>query len=240
MSSIRIAVLSDTHGYFDPQLPQLLKGCDEVWHAGDIGDEAILDLLGAYTVRAVYGNIDDPEIRSRAPEYLFFELAGAKVLILHEGGVPERYRPRAKELIEVHRPSIFVCGHSHILNVARDAQGILFINPGACGLKGFHTKRTFVRFVLEAGKVSQAEVVELDNPAPRKATEGLTVTQYLYKRGRSLAPAEASRLGKLATQICNDNGWPILKTADPRYGVVNVYPQEALDEAFGKVVGSRQ
>jgi hypothetical protein len=165
------------------------------------------------------------------PEYQTFELAGAKVLILHEGGVPERYRPRAKELIEMHRPSIFVCGHSHILNVARDAGGMLFINPGACGLKGFHTRRTLVRFGLEAGKVSQAEAVELDNPAPRKASEGLTVTQFL-KRGKALSPAEASRLGKLATQICNDNGWPILKATDPRFGVVNVYPLEALEEAM--------
>jgi hypothetical protein len=159
---------------------------------------------------------------------------------LHEGGVPERYRPRAKELIEIHRPTIFVCGHSHILNVARDAAGMLFINPGACGLKGFHTKRTLVRFDLNGGKVSGAEAVELDNPAPRKAEEGLTVTHFLYKRGKTLSPAEASRLGKLATQICQDNGWPVLKTTDPRYGVVNVYPVAALERAMRAGSGKRE
>jgi len=61
----KIGLLSDTHGYLHPDAFEFFKGCDEIWHAGDIMDDFILDELAAIapTVRAVYGNCDDWDIR---------------------------------------------------------------------------------------------------------------------------------------------------------------------------------
>ena len=60
-------------------------------------------------------------------------------------------------------PDILVCGHSHILRVAKDAahKGMLYINPGAAGNQGFHHMKTLIRFEIKRKEVKDMEVVEL-------------------------------------------------------------------------------
>jgi hypothetical protein len=43
---------------------------------------------------------------------------------------------------------------------------------------------------------------------------------------------QASSIGKMASAICRMHGFPIDKTTDPRFGIVNMYPVQVLDEAF--------
>ena len=55
----KIGILSDTHGYWDDRYATHFAGCDEIWHAGDIGTDEVLERLNAIApVRAVAGNID--------------------------------------------------------------------------------------------------------------------------------------------------------------------------------------
>lgn len=159
----RIALLSDTHGYLDPKVHDHLEGCDEVWHAGDVGDPAILDgLSGFYKLRAVHGNIDGARIRSLAPQDQHFTLEGVKVWMTHIGGRPGKYEARVLKGFETERPDIFICGHSHICKVEYDQQEeLLYLNPGAAGREGFHKVRTLLRFSLEKGRPKDMEVVEL-------------------------------------------------------------------------------
>lgn len=161
---MRIGLLSDTHGWLDPQLTEVFADCDELWHAGDLGQLAVADALLATgkPLLAVYGNIDDLSIRQRYPLDLIFEREGIRVLMTHIGGYPGRYTARLKKLLDEHRPDLYVCGHSHILKVVPDqGRQLLHINPGACGREGFHRVRTAVRFTLVEGKISALEVVEL-------------------------------------------------------------------------------
>ena len=161
---MRIGLLSDTHGWLDPQLSEALADCDELWHAGDLGNLAVADALlsTAKPLLAVYGNIDDTAVRQRYPLDLIFEREGLKILMTHIGGYPGRYTARLKKLLDVHKPQLYVCGHSHILKVVPDqARQLLHINPGACGREGFHRMRTAVRFSLSAGKIADLEVIEL-------------------------------------------------------------------------------
>jgi len=59
----RIGLLSDTHTYLHPKIFELFKDCDEIWHAGDIGNlETINNLQKFKSVKAVYGNIDGQDI----------------------------------------------------------------------------------------------------------------------------------------------------------------------------------
>lgn len=159
----RIGLLSDTHSYLDPKVFDHFAECDEVWHAGDIGDPAVADQLEeAFTFRAVYGNIDEPSLRHRYPENLIFTLDGVKVFITHIGGYPGRYSARVKRLIIEHQPQLYICGHSHILKVMPDAEkGLLHMNPGACGKHGFHKMRTLLRFTIDQGHIGNVEVIEL-------------------------------------------------------------------------------
>ncbi|MED9995333.1 MAG: metallophosphoesterase family protein, partial [Paludibacteraceae bacterium] len=56
---VRIGLLSDTHGYWDNRYAAFFAPCDEIWHAGDIGDLSLYNkLLACKPLRAVVGNID--------------------------------------------------------------------------------------------------------------------------------------------------------------------------------------
>ena len=62
----------------------------------------------------------------------------------------------------VRPPKLFVCGHSHILKVQYDKTlNMLYINPGAAGIYGFHKVRTLVRFAIDNGEFKDLEVIEL-------------------------------------------------------------------------------
>ena len=159
----KIGLLSDTHGFLDQKVFKYFENVDEVWHAGDIGDLAVVDQLKAFKpLRAVFGNIDGKEIRQIFPEDLHFELEGKKIFITHIGGYPGRYNARAKKIIEETHPDLFICGHSHILKIIPDKTfNLLHINPGACGNYGWHKIKTLVRFELAAGKIQNLEVIEI-------------------------------------------------------------------------------
>lgn len=160
-----IGILSDTHGYFHPKLPEVFSEVDLILHAGDLGREEILDGLEALApVRAVYGNVDGWDIRQRAPEHHRFEVDGLSFWMTHIAGRPGRWQRGMGKALRREAPDVFICGHSHILRVERveDLGGMLFINPGAAGREGFHQVKTCVRLQLEDGKLQQAEVVHLD------------------------------------------------------------------------------
>jgi len=163
----KIGALSDTHGYLDEGLLKFLETRDEIWHAGDIGNSAILQKLEEQApLRAVYGNIDGQEIRAQCPEIQAFECEGMRILITHIGGKPGRYDQGMREQILRINPDVFICGHSHILRIEYDRHHqMLYINPGAAGKAGFHKVRTAVRFDLDEGDIRNMEVYEVDrNP----------------------------------------------------------------------------
>lgn len=160
---VRIGLLSDTHGFLDPRFFDLFSQVDEIWHAGDIGSGNVLtDLETFKTCRAVFGNIDDWDLRSRLTEHQRFECEGLKVWMTHIGGYPGKYSPTVKNGLFQDPPGLFISGHSHILKVMYDKNlGCLHINPGAAGRSGFHQIRTAVRFAIDKGEIKDLEVIEL-------------------------------------------------------------------------------
>lgn len=161
---MRIGLISDTHGYVDPLVYKYFEECDEIWHAGDVGNAAVLEQLQAFKpLKAVYGNIDGRDVRMDCPEVLKFEVDGVRVLILHIGGYPGRYAPQARLLIDEYKPHLMICGHSHILRVMSDPKrpGLLHMNPGAAGIHGFHKVKTILRFTISEGKISDVQAIEL-------------------------------------------------------------------------------
>lgn len=159
----KILLLSDTHSHWDERLEYYAKGADELWHAGDFGSKVVVEKLQAIApLRGVYGNIDGAELRAEFPEYLDFTLEGVRVLMLHIGGYPTRYSPRAKELLKNGPFSLFISGHSHILKVMHDRDlNLLHLNPGAAGKSGWHKVRTLLSFSMDEGDIKDLQVIEL-------------------------------------------------------------------------------
>lgn len=162
---IKIGLISDTHNYLDPQVFEYFKDCDEIWHAGDFGTIAISDELKKIApVIGVHGNIDGEDVRKVYPMHQRFEREGMNIWITHIGGIPGRYCIPIRDEIDNNPPDLFICGHSHILRIARDQEHnkMLYMNPGAAGRQGFQTQRTIVRFEIVEGKIHNVEVINLD------------------------------------------------------------------------------
>ncbi len=160
---MKIGLISDTHYHLDEKVFEYFKDCDELWHAGDIGGMELLRQLEAFKpTMAVWGNIDDHNVRAATTEGHVFEREGVRVLMTHIAGKPPKYNQTVYQHILRHKPKLLVCGHSHILKVMPDkANNLIYINPGAAGIHGFHRVKTIMRFELNARKIEKMEVIEL-------------------------------------------------------------------------------
>ena len=117
----KILLLSDTHGHVDDHMMKYVKESDEVWHAGDIGTTQVTDTIASLKpLRAVFGNIDNHELRLSFPEELLFECEDINIYMTHIGGRPNRYAKGISKKIKSIKPKIFICGHSHILKIQYD------------------------------------------------------------------------------------------------------------------------
>ena len=158
----RIGLISDTHGFLDEKVFDYFKDCDEVWHGGDFGDGVAKRLKEKMSLKGVFGNIDGQETRYEFPEQLVFNCEHVKVMIRHIGGSPPGYNPETRKELALHKPQLFISGHSHILKIQFDERNqCLFINPGAAGNQGWHKVRTIIRMVIDGAKMKDCEVIEL-------------------------------------------------------------------------------
>jgi len=164
----QVGLISDTHGYLDENVFKHFENCNEIWHAGDFGLIEIAARIRAAVsnrstiLRGVYGNIDGQDIRSEFPEQLVFDCEEVKVMIRHIGGYPPKYNPETKKELLIHKPQLFISGHSHILKIMYDERlDCLHINPGAAGKQGWQKVRTIVRFAIDGKEIKNCEVIEL-------------------------------------------------------------------------------
>ena len=161
---LKIGILSDTHSCMDDRFATHFAECDEIWHAGDIGDDDTLRYLMGIgpRLRAVSGNIDTGLVRRKCPELLEFNAEDVKVIMTHIGGYPGKYAPGMRRLLAEKRPQLMVAGHSHILKVIYDPQlGLLHLNPGAAGTQGWQKQRTLMRLTIDGASISDLEIIEL-------------------------------------------------------------------------------
>jgi putative phosphoesterase len=149
---MRIGVISDTHGFFDPRIPSVFEGVEHILHAGDIGDRAIIRQLAKIApVTAVLGNNDaglEPEFK----ETEVIQLGERKFLIHHivdVHGPQENIRP----LIEREAPDVVVFGHSHQPHCQKIGT-TLYFNAGYAGRPRFTLERSVAVLHCGPGKIS--------------------------------------------------------------------------------------
>jgi putative phosphoesterase len=134
---VRLAIISDTHlPRGDRALPgacvERLKEADVIVHAGDFIAASVLDDLRALgpPVEAVYGNVDDAELRRRLPSAHLVRAGGARIVVTHDGGPADGRLQRLRRRFGEAEAVVF--GHSHIPLHERDpATGFQIFNPGS-------------------------------------------------------------------------------------------------------------
>src|SRR5262245_28532618 len=135
----RIGVISDTHNFLDPKVPELFAGVDHVLHAGDIGQpRLILELEQIAPVTAVLGNTDDSRLHYRLIEIT--ELGGHKFLIHHIVN-PHALDEALARRLDREKPSVVVFGHTH-KPFSETIGSTLFFNPGYAGKSRFGMPRS--------------------------------------------------------------------------------------------------
>lgn len=160
---MKIGLISDTHSYWDEKILEYFKDVDEIWHAGDIGENEVLEKLKSFKpTKAVFGNIETQEKKRVLPEYLFEEINQCKILMIHIAGTLGKYNSKTQKLIKDFKPHILICGHSHILKVMFDSKfDLLYINPGAAGNHGFHVEKTLLKFEINNAKPENLQLIKL-------------------------------------------------------------------------------
>jgi uncharacterized protein len=126
-----LGVVSDTHGFVAPSLPELLReaGVEGILHAGDVGSYSVLsELEEVAPVTAVRGNVDREGPLAQLPGEVRLSLEGLDVYMSHIGGLPAVWLPRLPRPL----PAVAICGHSHI-PLLDELGGVLFLNPGSAG-----------------------------------------------------------------------------------------------------------
>lgn len=155
MSTVNVAVLSDTHGLLRREVVAELRDCPHIIHAGDIVKETDLDELRLYgSIYAVRGNNDlwQDGLRDLA-HVLRFTIAGVSFLMTHD-----RYDvPRNLDGVQA-----VIFGHSHRYS-EEWKDGRLWLNPGSCGRSRFGSDVIMAKMKLWDGKIAAVRRIDFDS-----------------------------------------------------------------------------
>jgi putative phosphoesterase len=152
-STLRVGLLSDTHGLLRPEARSFLIGSDYIIHGGDVGAAEILEELSSIApLIAVRGNNDKAAWGAELPEHELVRIGDLFVYVLHDLAELD-IEPRAAEV------SVIVSGHSHKPAISKRDE-VLYVNPGSCGPRRFQLPIS-VGELLVRGREVQARTVEL-------------------------------------------------------------------------------
>ena len=148
-----IGVISDTHGLVRPQAIEALAGVDLILHAGDIGNQQVLDTLNEIApVVAVRGNNDKGEWAQSLADWEVVEIGAVSIYMLHD--LKEIDISPTADLFQV-----VVSGHSHKPAV-EERRGVIYLNPGSAGPRRFTLPVCLAHLHILDDKVD-AEIIEL-------------------------------------------------------------------------------
>mgnify|MGYP005835426685 FL=1 len=123
--SLRIGVLSDTHGVLPAGIAGRFSGVDAILHAGDIGEPEVLETLQAIApLLAVRGNMDVGPWARSLPRQAVLEAGPVCILVVHDRMDLRRGEPSPARVV--------VSGHTHRPEIAEE-NGVLYLNPGSAG-----------------------------------------------------------------------------------------------------------
>lgn len=151
--TLRIGVITDTHGLYDPAVERYFAAVEEILHAGDIGGKNVIPCLRRLApVTAVSGNVDGYEA-SGLPRRRLLRRAGMKIALCHVLYDKGKLTADALAWLDREQPDVCIFGHSHRPMIGRHGRTILF-NPGSAGPRRFSLPRGIGILTVRAGKTT--------------------------------------------------------------------------------------
>ena len=152
---MKIGVVSDTHSLALPQqMWDDFKAVDLIIHAGDICTLEDLKLfMKVRDVKAVWGNMDDVDVKKLLPEELLFEVGKCRIGIYHGEGPGAQVINVVRKRFTGKNVNVVVFGHSHNpMNEVID--NVLYFNPGSPNDTVRAPYRSYGILNVENGKIS--------------------------------------------------------------------------------------
>lgn len=153
--NVVVGVIADTHGLLLPAAIKALEGVDLIVHAGDVGNNEVLDDLKSIApVFAVRGNMDMIEGLRELPETEVIEVGDVLLYAIHD----------IRRLDIVPSKAGFdavIFGHLHCPSVS-EQKGVLFLNPGSAA----QPRRNYpasLALLRVSGNSIKAQIVNIDD-----------------------------------------------------------------------------
>jgi uncharacterized protein len=141
-----VGLISDTHGLVRPEVFDALAGVELILHAGDVGDDVLIEIQAIAPVYAVCGNTDAPG--GNLPAARNLDLASLSVHISHGH---ELGSPTPTKLLARYKADVIVFGHTHKPLVERVGRRLV-VNPGAAGPRRFDLRPSVARMTIVHGQ----------------------------------------------------------------------------------------
>jgi putative phosphoesterase len=138
-----------------PGVHEALAGVDMIFHAGDVGDGVLDELILIAPVEAVLGNTDSARDH-RLVQEIVREIDGVTIHVSHGH---ELGSPTPEKLLARYHQDVILFGHTHRQLIVR-AGGRLVVNPGAAGPRRFDLLPSVGRMVVEGGR-AEVELIAL-------------------------------------------------------------------------------
>ncbi|MEK6586883.1 MAG: metallophosphoesterase family protein [Nitrospirota bacterium] len=165
--TIRLGVIADTHGLFDPAIRRHFSGVDHIIHAGDIGNRSVIEQLEMIApVTAVSGNVDGYE-ESGFPTEASIKLNGFRIAIRHVVFEAGKLTEDGRAFLDRTRPDLCIFGHTHQPRSEWLGDTLLF-NPGSAGPKRFTLPRMVGRITMGIRLSAKHITLEDRVPPPKR------------------------------------------------------------------------
>lgn len=189
----RIGVVSDTHGRLRGEVIDILKGCSQILHAGDINTPKVLERLKEIApVCAVRGNADK-EWAKALPETLDEEICGLRIFMVHN----------KKELpADLSGYDLVIYGHSHKYEEREGA--CFYLNPGSCGSRRFSLPVTMAVVEVEDDGTFRVVKKDIVDDTDRKPRENMTADKAGLADRRPDSTGQAALTEKTLSMLLQD------------------------------------
>lgn len=145
----KIGIISDTHGLLRPEVLEILKDCDCIFHAGDVNRLEILDTLRVMgALYAVRGN-NDKDWAEGLARTLNFTIEGVKFFMTHN---------KKDVAWDLKDTDVVIFGHTHKY-FEKEIDNRLWVNPGSCGPSRFGGEVTMAVMTVENGTYKLEKII---------------------------------------------------------------------------------
>jgi len=159
--TLSLAVVADTHSHPHAATHERLAALapDAILHAGDIGDDRIIEQLTEIApVFVVRGNIDT---RTTFPDVLTLDLVATelrlRIFLIHIAVNGPKLRADVARMALAEHATLVVCGHSHVPFIAQE-RGLTVFNPGSIGPRRFQLPIVFGTIAVTSAGVRLAHI----------------------------------------------------------------------------------